>query len=121
MKLASLPAIEMLLEAGADPNLVDSTGLTSTHMAVQGRDSDCLEALLQWGKFPCDLNYRNFEGLVVCVLAMDMCVCVCVCVCLFVFVLGLESMVCAGHGCVCVCVRVRVGYVCWPWMCVCLC
>ena len=101
MKLASLPAIEMLLEAGADPNLVDSTGLTSTHMAVQGRDSDCLEALLQWGKFPCDLNYRNFEGLVVCVLAMDMCVCVCVFVC--------------------VCIRVRVNGVCWPWMCVCLC
>ena len=62
VKLSSLPAIQMLLEAGADPNLVDSTGLTSTHMAVQGHDLDCLEALLQWGKFPCDLNYRNFEG-----------------------------------------------------------
>ena len=62
VKLASLPSIQMLLEAGADPNLVDSGGLTCTHMAVQGRDIDCLEALLQWGKFPCDLNYRNFEG-----------------------------------------------------------
>ncbi|XP_076457761.1 uncharacterized protein LOC143291654 [Babylonia areolata] len=63
VKLTSLSAMEMLLEAGADPNLVDSGGLTSTHMAVQGRDIDCLEALLQWSKFPCDLDYRNFEGL----------------------------------------------------------
>lgn len=62
IKLAFLPAIQMLLEEGSDPNLVDSTGSTSIHMAVQGRDSDCLEALLQWSKFECDLNYRNFEG-----------------------------------------------------------
>ncbi|KAK7497100.1 hypothetical protein BaRGS_00011630 [Batillaria attramentaria] len=63
IKLSYLPAIQMLLEAGANPNEVDSTGLTSIHMAVQGRDLDCLEALLQWSKFPCDLNNRNFEGL----------------------------------------------------------
>ncbi|KAK7106025.1 hypothetical protein V1264_017331 [Littorina saxatilis] len=63
VKLMSLPSIQMLLEAGADPNLVDSVGLTSTHMSVQGRDIDCLEALLQWSKFTCDINNRNFEGL----------------------------------------------------------
>ncbi|KAL8587217.1 hypothetical protein ACOMHN_013302 [Nucella lapillus] len=61
VKLTSLSSIQMLLEAGADSNLVDSGGLTSTHMAVQGQDGDCLEALLQWGRYPCDLNYRNFE------------------------------------------------------------
>lgn len=63
VKLQSLVSIQMLLQAGADQNLVDSMGLTSVHMAVQRRDIDCVEALLQWSTYPCDLNYRNFEGM----------------------------------------------------------
>ncbi|XP_041372985.1 uncharacterized protein LOC121386219 [Gigantopelta aegis] len=64
VKLDLVWAVQSLLEAGADVNLVDKTGCTSLHLAVKHRLKQCLSCLCQFsGSVKMDLNTRNFDGL----------------------------------------------------------
>lgn len=46
-----LPIVERLLARGVDPSLSDPTGQTALHVAVQGRRSDVLRAIMEKGSF----------------------------------------------------------------------
>lgn len=50
----------LLLESGANPNLVDINGNTPTHLAAaDGKSTDCLRVLIDKMR---DINARNFKG-----------------------------------------------------------
>jgi hypothetical protein len=56
---AQAATIARLLEAGADPNVIDKSGVTALHRAVRARCAAAVEALLEGGADP---NRENANG-----------------------------------------------------------
>ncbi|MBI5346745.1 MAG: ankyrin repeat domain-containing protein [Chlamydiae bacterium] len=56
----NLSAIQALLDAGIDPNLVDQDGNTALHLAAKEDDSAMLQVLVNGRGI--DLNKKNYEG-----------------------------------------------------------
>ncbi|KAH3701086.1 hypothetical protein DPMN_076070 [Dreissena polymorpha] len=54
--------VEVLLKAGANPNLVDRNGCTSVHLSVCKQFPECLETILQCSVVPPSVNSRDYEG-----------------------------------------------------------
>ena len=51
-----------LLQARSDPNLVDRNGCTAMHLAVEKGFLDCLETILEYSMYECELSTKNFDG-----------------------------------------------------------
>lgn len=57
--LAQAATVAALIEAGADPNAVDSNGVTPLHRAVRTRCTEAVRALLDGGA---DVRRKNKNG-----------------------------------------------------------
>lgn len=62
VELEFVDAVKTLLQAGANPNLVNKRGENSIHLAVKLDLVHCLETIISNSRHNSDLNTRNFEG-----------------------------------------------------------
>ncbi len=58
----NIPVIELLLEAGADINIIDDEDYTTLHRAVENRDLDKVKLLLEYGADPNFYTYLFSYG-----------------------------------------------------------
>ena len=54
--------VQLLLRAGASPNLVDRNGCTAVHLAVNKRHHSCLQAIFSHADCEVHVNTRNYDG-----------------------------------------------------------
>ncbi|KAJ8311040.1 hypothetical protein KUTeg_011408 [Tegillarca granosa] len=63
VELKFVDAIQVLLLAGANPNLVNKRGENSIHLSVKYDIIEALEIMIKKSQYQLDLNTRNFDGL----------------------------------------------------------
>ena len=54
--------VKALLNAGANPNLLDRNGCSSLHLAVCKQFYECLDVVCSCTRIPAVINSRDYEG-----------------------------------------------------------